>query len=107
VLFLNSFFNGNGEDGILFDTSTITSGIVTFDDGTPQTLTTGFTLQSSQTVGNRLDGVLLLDSDVADLTFKNAIIADNREDGLFIVGTEVAGLTIDSSSWERPEWQWR
>jgi hypothetical protein len=95
--FLDSFFNENGFDGIDFDTTTITSGTVTFDNGTPQTLTTGFTLQNSQALGNDFQGVLLFDSDVADVTFKNAILADNRQDGLFIVGTEVAVLTIDSS----------
>ena len=67
VAFLNSFFNENGFDGILFDTSTIKSGTVTFDDGTPE-CSPPASRSGSQTVGNSESGILVFDSIVADVT---------------------------------------
>src|SRR5207249_1215053 len=60
VAFLDSFFNGNGTispgDGIFFvEGSTINSRLVTLDDPS-MTLTTGFTLENSQVVGNSANG---------------------------------------------------
>ena len=97
VAFLNSFFNENGFDGILLDTSTIKSGTVTFNDGMPETLLTGLTVRNSQAVGNSDNGILVFDSTAADVTLDGDTIAENIADGVFIFDSDISDFAIQNS----------
>ena len=97
VAFLNSFFNENGFDGILLDTSTIKSGTVTFNDGMPETLLTGLTVGIRQAVGNSDNGILVFDSTAADVTLDGDTIAENIGDGVFIFDSDISDFAIQNS----------
>jgi hypothetical protein len=96
VAFLDSSFSANGSDGIRFATSMIKSGTVTLDPST--TLTTGFTLKSSQLSGNNNDGILLTAVTAADVTIQNTDIAENGGDGFAVIGSTVSGAAFLNSS---------
>ncbi|HXV24700.1 MAG TPA: hypothetical protein VED46_10620, partial [Alphaproteobacteria bacterium] len=85
--FFDSFFNGNGvggnADGIEFELSTITSGVVSLHDPS-MTLTAGFALKNSQVVGNLAHGVEFDGTTATDVTIKNTIVAANFGNGVLV-----------------------
>src|SRR4029079_4925787 len=88
VAFLDSSFNGNGvrlngADGIVFGTSTISTGPITLDGGT-QIAGAGFTFENSQAVRNTGNGVQFNTVTASDISFRSDIIADNELDGILI-----------------------
>ena len=86
LAFLDSFFNGNGADGIGILVSVIDSGPVTLHDPSMR-ITTGFTLRNLQSIGND-NGIDFNGDTASDVTIKNAVIAENRSDGIVIVTTD-------------------
>ena len=80
-----------------FDTSTIKSGTVTFNDGMPETLLTGLTVRDSQAVGNSDNGILVFDSTAADVTLEGDTIAENIGDGVFIFDSDISDFAIQNS----------
>jgi len=86
LAFLDSFFNGNGADGIGILVSVIESGPVTLHDPSMR-ITTGFTLRNLQSIGND-NGIDFNGDTASDVTIKNAVIAENRSDGIVIVTTD-------------------
>jgi hypothetical protein len=88
VAFLDSFFNGNGNDqnagdGIRLSRSTISSK--------------GFALSNSQVVGNHADGVEFDAVDATNIAFKKVTLAGNAFDGLAILDTDTSD-SFDSIS---------
>src|SRR5436853_7305742 len=94
VAFLDSFFNGNGDDGILFDTSTIRAGTVTFDDGMPEMVTTGFTLRNSPAAGKTGDGAFFFDSNVTNFAIQSSHLGEvlDAMGNLLFVGNQASGF---------------
>ena len=84
VAFLNSFFNRNGLDGIIFAGSTIIQGMVTPHAGTP--ITTGFKLEGSQVIGNTGNGVEFNRVTATDVSIKSTDIAANTLNGVAVFG---------------------
>ena len=84
VAFLDSFFNRNGLDGIIFTGNLIVQGMVT-PQGAPA-LTTGFKLDNSQVIGNTGNGVEFNRVTATDVSIKSTDIAANTLNGVAVFG---------------------